>query len=149
MYDTKPAAVIAGIDATRFTEKLFASGSVLTSQPAMQAITTDCKEYLERGHKFSVAQIEELGCDQFWKRKGEVAAALENYRRSEGYFFAALLVTDVVRQTSLLLIAGSHLLLRTISHPEREHGIYELDGVVSRKKQLLPYLSHCLEMLKT
>jgi Inorganic pyrophosphatase/exopolyphosphatase len=62
----------------------------------------------------------------------------------EGYFLSALLVTDVVKQTSLLVIAGSDAFLKTIDYPELEPGIYELDGVVSRKMQLLPYLTHCL-----
>ena len=49
--------------------KAFPSGSLLTLKPAPQAITTDCKEYNEKGDMFSVAQIEEMGFDQFWKRK--------------------------------------------------------------------------------
>ena len=73
---------LSGVNATEFTEKLFASGSVLTTKPAAQAITTDCKEYLENGRAFSVAQIEELGFDQFWKRKTEVLAALEEHHRN-------------------------------------------------------------------
>ena len=36
---------IAGVNAREFTEKLFASGSLLTLKPAPQAITTDSKEY--------------------------------------------------------------------------------------------------------
>jgi len=136
---------ISGIDAAEFTEKLFASGSLLTSHPAGQAITTDCKEYTEQGREFSVAQIEEIGFDQFWKRKAEVVGALEQQRRTKGYFFSALLVTDVVLQTSLLVVTGAKAFLARIDYPELEPGIYELAGVVSRKKQLLPYLTHCLE----
>jgi len=138
---------IAGVNATEFTEKLFASGSVLVSKPAAQAITADCKEYVERGHTFSVAQIEEIGFEQFWKRKTEVLEALEEYRAQNQYLFSALLVTDVVMQTSLLLVSGHKKLLGKIDHPEREPGIYELAGIVSRKKQLLPYLTHCLERM--
>jgi manganese-dependent inorganic pyrophosphatase len=139
---------IAGVKASEFTEKLFASGSVLTSKPAPQAITADCKEYEEQGRRFSVAQIEEIGFDQFWKRKADVLAALEEYRRRNNYFFSALLVTDIVMQTSLLLVAGSAEFLERVDYPEREPGIYELEGVVSRKKQLLPYLTHCLEKMR-
>jgi inorganic pyrophosphatase/exopolyphosphatase len=29
-----------------------------------------------------------------------------------------------------------------------EPGIYRLEGVVSRKKQLLPFLTHCLAQIK-
>jgi manganese-dependent inorganic pyrophosphatase len=139
---------ISGVNAREFTEKLFASGSVLISKPAAQAITTDCKEYVELGKTFSVAQIEEIGFDQFKKRKDEVRRALDDYRREHNYFFSALLVTDVVEQSSLLLLAGARGLQDRVDYPELEPGIYELAGVVSRKKQLLPYLTHCLEKMK-
>ena len=139
---------ISGVNAREFTEKLFASGSVLISKPAAQAITSDCKEYKELGRTFSVAQIEEIGFDQFWKRKDEVLRALDDYRRERNCFFSALLVTDVVTQCSLLLITGAPALGKEIGYPEIEPGIYELAGVVSRKKQLLPYLTHCLEKMK-
>ena len=131
---------IAGVNAKEFTAKLFSSGSVLTSKPAEQAITTDCKEYKEGQTLFSVAQIEELGFEQFYMRKKEVRDALENYRASRGYFFSALLVTDVVQQTSLLLVAATPQFKATIEYPEIEPGIFKLDGIVSRKKQLLPFL---------
>ena len=136
--------MMSGVNAAEFTEKLFASGSLLISQPVVQAITTDCKEYVEQGRSFSVAQIEEMGFDPFWIRKAHVVEALEKWRSTKGYFLSALLVTDVVKQTSLLVIAGSDAFLMTIDYPELEPGIYELDGVVSRKMQLLPYLTHCL-----
>ncbi|MEI7729052.1 MAG: putative manganese-dependent inorganic diphosphatase [Verrucomicrobiota bacterium] len=138
----------AGVNATAFTESLFSSGSVLTSRPPAQAVATDCKEYVERGRRFSVAQIEEIGFEQFWKRKTEVLQALLAYRQQKNYTFAALLVTDVTTQASLLLMAGEAEVLELIDYPELEPGIYELSGVVSRKKQLLPYLAHCLARLQ-
>jgi manganese-dependent inorganic pyrophosphatase len=139
---------ISGVNAREFTEKLFASGSLLTLKPAPQAITTDCKEYTEDGVRFSVAQIEEIGFDQFWKRKTELLEALENYRRKHHHLFSALLVTDVDTQSSLLALVGDKKLVDRIDYPRSEPGVYELRGVVSRKKQLLPYLTHCLEQIK-
>jgi len=140
----KKLEAIAQVNARAFTEKLFASGSLLTLKPAPQAITTDCKEYAENGVKFSVAQIEEIGFGQFWKRKDELLTALEEYRASRAYLFSALLVTDVTTQNSLLLVVGDEKFIRRIDHPRLEPGVYELLDVVSRKKQLLPYLTHCL-----
>jgi manganese-dependent inorganic pyrophosphatase len=135
---------LSGVNARDFTEKLFASGSLLTLKSAPQAIATDCKEYAEMGAKFSVAQIEEIGFEQFWKRKDELLGALEDYRAKRAYMFSALLVTDVATQSSLLLVAGEEKFTRGIDYPRVEPGIYELRDVVSRKKQLLPYLTHCL-----
>jgi manganese-dependent inorganic pyrophosphatase len=139
---------IAGVNAREFTEKLFASGSLLTLKPAPQAITTDAKEYRENGFTFSVAQIEEIGFDQFWKRKDELLAALEDYRHTRNYIFSTLMVTDVVKQHSLMLVAGEKRFIDRIDYPEPQPGVFELRDVVSRKKQLLPYLTHCLQWMK-
>jgi manganese-dependent inorganic pyrophosphatase len=135
---------ISDVNAREFTDKLFASGSLLTLKPAPQAVATDCKEYAENGVKFSVAQIEEIGFEQFWKRKDELLVALEAYRAKRAYLFSTLLVTDVATQSSLLLAVGDEKFIKRIDHPRLEPGIYELRDVVSRKKQLLPYLTHCL-----
>ena len=108
-------------------------------------MVADCKEFQEQQRIFSVAQIEELGFDPFWRQKTEVVLALDGYRRRKGYFFSALLVTDVVNNSSLLLIAGPDAFLKLIDYPMVEEGVFELEGIVSRKKQLLPYLSHCLK----
>ena len=139
---------IAEVNARDFTEKLFASGSLLTLKTAPKAITTDCKEYSEGRETFSVAQIEEVGFDQFWKRKAELLDALTTYCDRGKYKFSALLVTDVTTQNSLLLVAGDDNFLSQIDYPKLEPGIFELRDVVSRKKQLLPYLTHCLKRMR-
>jgi manganese-dependent inorganic pyrophosphatase len=139
---------ISEVNAREFTERLFASGSLLISKPANEAVAADCKEYAEAGRTFSVAQIEELGFTQFWRRKEEILAALEGYRAGKGYFFSALLVTDVVSQSSILAVSGDPRFLDQITYPSPEPRLFELNGVVSRKKQLLPYLIHCLAQIK-
>jgi manganese-dependent inorganic pyrophosphatase len=139
---------LADVNARDFTERLFASGSLLTLKPAPQAVTTDCKEYREDDATFSVAQIEEIGFDQFAKRKDELLAALTEYQRHHGYLFSALMVTDVTRQCSMLLVAGAKKFVDRIDYPKAEPGIFELREVVSRKKQLLPYLTHCLQRMR-
>ena len=140
---------IAGVNAGEFTEKLFSSGSLLTLKTAPKAITTDCKEYTEGQVMFSVAQIEEIGFDQFWKRKAELLEALEKYHERRKYLFSVLLVTDVTTQNSLLVVAGDKDFVAQIDYPKLEPGIYELRAVVSRKKQLLPYLTHCLRQFRS
>lgn len=135
---------LSNVNARKFTESLFASGSFLTLKAASQAISTDCKDYVQDGAKFSVAQIEEIGFDEFWKRKDELFDALATYRTDRSYHFSSLLVTDVVNQTSLLLVIGDEKFIKRIDYPQLEPGVYELRDVVSRKKQLLPYLTHCL-----
>ena len=58
-------------------------------------------------------------------------------------------MTDVASQQSLMLVAGKKEFVAKIDYPELQPGVFELRDVVSRKKQLLPYLTHCLQRMKT
>ena len=135
---------IAGVDPDDLAAQIFSVGSPLLTMSPEQAITADCKPYEEAGQRFSVAQIEELTFAHFDEKRDALLAALDTYRKKEGLLFAALLVTDINDQTSLLLVQGSEAFLHQIDYPARSPHIWELAGVVSRKKQLLPYLLHCL-----
>lgn len=135
---------IANVNATEFTEQLFSSGSILTLKDPEEAIHIDCKEYTESGYTFSVAQIEELGFSHFKAKKDELVQSLEAYRKMNHYFFSALLVTDVVTHTSMLLVSGPSEFIQNITYPHVEDTIFELKDVVSRKKQLLPYLTEVI-----
>ena len=139
---------IAGVKADEFKDRFFTSGSFLITKSPAQAIQADCKEYAENGLRFSVAQIEEVGFEHFWRQHEQLASALEQYQRANGHFFSALMVTDVTRQSSLLILAGAKEFVSRIKYPESRPGVFAMDGVVSRKKQLLPYLVHCLSEMK-
>jgi manganese-dependent inorganic pyrophosphatase len=53
----------------------------------------------------------------------------------------------VATQSSLLLVAGKKKFIDRIDYPELEANIFEMRDVVSRKKQLLPYLTDCLQRM--
>lgn len=138
---------VAGVNADELAEQIFSVGSPLLTMTAEQAINADCKPYEENGHRFSVAQIEELTFAHFGEKRDALLAALETFRAKDGLLFSCLLVTDINDQTSLLLVQGAESFLQKIDYPQRSANIWELAGVVSRKKQLLPYLLHCLAQM--
>lgn len=137
---------IAGVTADALAAEIFAVGSPLGTLSPEEAITVDCKEFEQNGVRFSAAQIEELGFGPFYEKQPVLAAALEAYCRAHRLLFAALLVTDINTQNSLLLVAGDEAFRRVIDYPvTAAPGVWQLDGVVSRKKQLLPYLLQRLQ----
>lgn len=138
---------IAGVDPDDLAEQIFSVGSPLLTMSPEQAITADCKPYEENDHRFSVAQIEELSFAHFYEKSDALLAALDAHRKREGLLFAALLVTDINDQSSMLLVQGADAFLQKIDYPQRSPHVWELAGVVSRKKQLLPYLLHCLAQM--
>ena len=135
---------IANVDPAELAAQIFSVGSPLLTMPPEQVITADCKEYESNGKRFTVSQIEELNFSHFEEKQTALIGALEDHRRSRGLFFAALLVTDINTQNSLLLVCGAAGFLQRITFPAHGPNIWELAGVVSRKKQLLPYLLQCL-----
>ena len=138
---------IAECDPAQLGEQIFSVGSPLLTMSPEQAITADCKSYVEAGHRFSVAQIEELTFAHFPEKRAALIEALDQHRKREAALFSALLVTDINDQTSLLLVVGDERFLKAIDYPEHSTSIWTLAGVVSRKKQLLPYLLNCLARL--
>ena len=142
---------IAGITADDLADIIFSSGSVILSQPAAQVVTSDCKPYHEGDLKYSAAQVEELGFDNFWKKEEELVAAVEAFRRKEGLFMSCMLVTDINTQDSLLVMSADDSVLDAVTYPKAKAGvdnIFELQGIVSRKKQLIPYLTSFLQGLE-
>ncbi len=139
----------AGVDADTFATEIFSVGSPLLTLTPEQAITADSKPYTEEGHRFIVAQIEELTFTNFDNRRAALLAALDTqWKREGGLLFSALLVTDITTQCSRLLVRGDERFCETINFPQLGPGEWQLDGVVSRKKQLLPYLIECLTRMR-
>jgi manganese-dependent inorganic pyrophosphatase len=134
----------AECDPAALAEQIFSVGSPLLTMTPEQAIHADCKAYKEGEHAFTVAQIEELSFAHFEEKRPALLEALEAHRTREGLLFAALLVTDINTQNSLLLARGTARFLERIDYPEAGPFVWELQGVVSRKKQLLPYLLGCI-----
>lgn len=141
-------AAPAGIAAKDLAAEIFAVGSPLLTLTPQQAVRADCKEYEEKGIKFSVAQIEEVTFGSFDERSGALLDALRERASAGDLLFAALLVTDINTQNSYLLAEGHPDFLRTIHYPEKSDRVWFLEGVVSRKKQLLPYLTECLAAMR-
>ena len=140
--------VTAGISAGDLAAEIFAVGSPLQTMSPDKVVEADAKHYEEKGLRFSVAQIEEVTFANFDSQREHLLAALRERVRSEGLFFAALLVTDINEQNSYLLVEGNDDFLRSITYPEQSDRVWFLEGVVSRKKQLLPYLTECLARVR-
>jgi len=129
---------VAGIDATELASEIFAVGSPLLTMTPEQTIQADSKEYEHDRGRFAVAQIEELSFSHLAEKQAGLIDALTQRVRGQGLLFMALLVTDINTQNSLLLAAGAESFLREIDFPQRGPNVWELEGIVSRKKAIAP-----------
>ncbi len=142
-------AGIAKVDSKNLADTIFSSGSVILTNPPEKVIRTDFKIYEEDHVRFAVSQVEELGFGNFWKHAKSLTQSLAQLCEQERVAFACLLVTDINTQNSLLLVKGSAEFISRISyaHVEKDE-IFDLPGIVSRKKQLIPYISTLLKEMQ-
>lgn len=137
---------IAGVNSKELADQIFNSGSVILASPPEKVVRSDFKIYEEEGLRFAVSQVEELGFGNFWQHAKPIAEAVKDLRVEEKLAFAALLVTDINTQNSLLLVKGDAAFIERIRYPHVEQDeIFDLPGVVSRKKQLIPYLTSLIK----
>jgi len=132
---------ITGLDIAALSADMQAAASQAAHLSAEELLSADLKEYEEKGATFAVSQVETDSPMAIVDRRAEIIAAMEEARAARKHLFVALLVTDVTLLDSLLFVTGERGFVDRINFPLATDGIYELVGVVSRKKQLAPLLA--------
>ncbi len=131
----------SGLDALTFGRQMFQAGSALAAYPSIEALlTSDFKEYEVDGRCFGLGQVEVVAFQEFEERRSEILRGLESLAAKRNLGLAGLLVTDIVQQNSQFVVCGDKDLIAAIGYPQLESGRFELKGVLSRKKQLIPHL---------
>jgi len=136
---------ICGLDVMSLGTDIMYSSSAVAKKSAVDIISMDMKKYNYDGKDYSVSQIEVASFDEIQKRTDEIAEALTAMKSKERLLFGALMITDVTCLDSLLFMAGDNDLIKEIHYPKFNNKTYIMKGIVSRKKQLMPYL---IDLLK-
>jgi len=87
-----------------------------------------------------VGQVEVFGFSEFNAMKSELKRALAALRDKESLDFAGLMVTDISTESTMFLMEGGQAFTRFMGYPQPEPQVFEMKGVMSRKKQLVPHL---------
>ncbi len=137
---------LAGKDPHKFGQQIFSAGSDLAAYPSVrQLLLADFKEYQAGERNFGVGQVEVVSFHEFYEMQEDIAAGLAAIKEERGLDVAGLLVTDIVEGTSLLIAQGGKELPYLMGYPKLGTDLYELKGVLSRKKQLVPHLLKVLQ----
>jgi manganese-dependent inorganic pyrophosphatase len=128
-----------------FGEAVLAAGAGLAVRDIESIVNSDLKVYDGGGIKFGVAQVEVASLLELGQRLDEISAGLEALCKARGLALAALMVTDVVRGASRLVLAGQAERLNDLPYTRLPDGTLDAPDLVSRKKQLLPAILGLLE----
>lgn len=140
-------AVIAGVDPVSYSLELFSAGSGLSGKEPLDVIKSDFKAYEVKGKRFGIGQVEVVGFGEFYGVRKSLEEGLFKMKEAEGYSMAGLLITDISYGNSLFLIAADSEVASTLGYPATEKNLYELNGVLSRKKQVIPHIFNIFSKL--
>lgn len=134
-------AEIAGLAWEAFGAEIFAASGALSGYGSPERVVgSDFKHFSQGEVKFGVGQVEVFGFAEFREMKEDLQKALAGRREKDGLELAGLMVTDISTESTMFLMEGGQAFTRFMGYPQPEPHVFEMKGVMSRKKQLVPHL---------
>lgn len=138
-----------GIAHAEFGRDIFSACSGFSAYDTLEkAIRADFKHFSASETLFGVGQVEVVGFEEFNGIKQQLREALQRIKGEDRLKMAGLMVTDIYSESTLLLVEGMNELAHVMGYPQLEPHLYELKGVMSRKKQMVPHLMKVLGCLQ-
>ncbi|MCK5818992.1 MAG: manganese-dependent inorganic pyrophosphatase [Psychromonas sp.] len=138
----KGLAKIAGVeDVQGFAREQFEAKSDINNVPAAELILRDQKIFQMAGHKLAIGQLELTDLKTALSKKTQMIAELEKLQAEKDYHSSILLLTDINKLDTIALIISidADKVAQALNSKVKDH-TFELPGVVSRKKQIIPFL---------
>jgi len=132
-------AEIADIDVNMYGLDMLKAGTDLDDFTAEELINLDAKSLDKEGTKFVIAQVNTVSIEDILKREDELKKAINKKIEENGLSLFVLAITDILNSNSEIIALGSKSsVIKDAFGKELENDKAFLEGVVSRKKQLLP-----------
>ncbi len=138
----KELAEIAGIEKPKeLAMEMFIVKSATVGATSRQLNTKDYKPFMMNGHKVGVNQLEMIDISTLDDRKEEIYTDMVAMKEEEGLHTMLVLLTDVMKEGSqLLCVSDDPSKIEAAFDKKLENNQMWLDGVLSRKKQVIPFV---------
>ena len=133
-------AAIANVSLEDLGRDIFSPSAVRETDPR-KMLLSDFKHFEIAGHRLGIGQINCIDSDELLKRRDAFLAVMEQVRVERGFDILLLMLTDVLREGTVLLCAGDIDTVEEAFNVRMKDQTVFLPGVLSRKKQVVPALS--------
>ncbi|MCG6200803.1 manganese-dependent inorganic pyrophosphatase [Psychromonas antarctica] len=143
----KELAAIAGVsDLEAFATAQFDAKSDIKHIPAAELILRDQKVFEMAGEQLAIGQLELTSLETALSKKDEMLVEMGQLQANKGYHSTIVLLTDVNKldTTALIISKDAEKVAKALNSTVIDHA-FELPGVVSRKKQIIPFLQTAFE----
>lgn len=141
----KELAEYLQLDYHKYALDMFKAGTSLQGKTVEEIVNTDIKTFANDDLTFAVSQVFTLDIDSIFEHKQDYINYINELASNKGYRLVLLVITDIIRNGSYLLYTENarEIIADSFSITEMEQGYY-IDGVVSRKKQIVPAIMECI-----
>ena len=130
---------ISGIDIKEYGLEMLKAGTDLNDFTAKELISLDAKSLDKNGTKFVIAQVNTVSIEDVLTRQEELENAIKEEIENRGLELFVLAITDILNSNSEIIALGNKVeAVEKAFDIKLENNRTFLEGVVSRKKQLLP-----------
>ncbi|MGI1805126.1 manganese-dependent inorganic pyrophosphatase [Exiguobacterium sp. TDN 0502] len=135
-------AEIAGVDANVYGLEMLKAGADLSKKSVPELISLDAKEFTMGTLKVEIAQVNTVDTAEVLLRQEELETAINEVILEKELDLFVFIVTDILTNNSVALVLGQEAnLVERAYELEATNNLVYLEGVVSRKKQVVPVLT--------
>lgn len=135
---------IAEIDINTYGIDMLKAGTDLSDFSPEELINIDSKPFTTKGIKYQVAQVNTVSIEDVLKDKETVEKAMQNFMKENDVSLFVLLITDILENNSQIIVLGKQEIAERAFNVKLENNMAYLEGVVSRKKQVVPNLDKAI-----
>lgn len=143
--DTKAVKELAQIaevaDYKKLAMEMFIVKSAVDGASARDLNTRDYKEFNMNGTKVGIGQLEMVDISVLEPREEELLEDMKKMKEEGGLHTVLILLTDIMKEGSKLLVVSDDesKIEKAFGVELQDHKVW-LDGVLSRKKQVVPFV---------
>ena len=135
-------AKIADVNLEEYGLAMLKAGASTTDKTAETLISLDAKEFVLGADKLVVAQINTVDANEVAERKEELVKAINAELSSKGLAAYVFVITNILTSDSEVLVLGEKQdKVAAAFGKTLENDFMTLEGVVSRKKQVVPQIT--------
>lgn len=137
----KELGEIANIDVEEYGLEMLKKGTDLDDFSEEELIHIDAKNLDKNGTKFVIAQVNTVSIEDVLKRQEKLEKAINTEISKNGLSLFVLAITDILNSNSEIIALGNKVdAIEKAFDIKLENNRAFLEGVVSRKKQILPLI---------
>ncbi|GAA0129170.1 manganese-dependent inorganic pyrophosphatase [Methanococcus maripaludis] len=134
-------ADIAGIsDITAYGMEMLTAKSTVGKMTSEEILHIDYKPFDMSGKKVGIGQAEVIDISEVASKKEAIQNLIDEMIEKEGYDMVLFLLTDIMKEGSEVLVAGNKSAFETAFKLKLDGKSVFIDGLMSRKKQVVPPL---------